>query len=91
MVKWIAVKLGMEKILLKNNLLIANFISDPKSPFYRSQTFVSIMNYVNRHQKQMSVRQKEAKLSMTITGIKSVSSAIVVLKDIQEKIFTLVV
>ena len=86
MVKWIAVKLGMEKILLKNNLLIANFISDQKSQFYRSQTFVSIMNYVNRHQKQMSVRQKEAKLSMTISGIKSVSSAIDVLKDIQDKI-----
>jgi transcription-repair coupling factor (superfamily II helicase) len=86
MVKWIAVKLGMEKVLLKNNLLIANFISDPNSPFYRSQAFVSIMNYVNSHQKQMSVRQKETKLSLTITGIKSVSSAIVVLKDIQDKV-----
>jgi transcription-repair coupling factor (superfamily II helicase) len=86
MVKWIAVKLGMEKILLKNDLLIANFISDPDSPFYRSQAFVSIMNYVNSHQRQMTVKQKQTKLSLTISGIKSVRSAIDVLRDIQKKI-----
>ncbi len=50
-IKWIAVKIGIEKILLKNNLLIANFVSDPNSQFYRSSLFVSIMNYVNRKQK----------------------------------------
>ena len=79
-IKWIAVKLGIEKILLKNNLLIANFISDPDSQFYRSSLFVSIMNYVNRHQKQMSVRQKESKLSLTIPDIRTVKSAIEILK-----------
>jgi transcription-repair coupling factor (superfamily II helicase) len=84
--KWIAVKLGIEKILLKNNLLIAYFISDPKSSFYRSQLFVSIMNYVNRHQKHMSVKQKESKLSVTVTGIGSVKSAIQVLNGMLENI-----
>ena len=38
-IKWIAVKLGIEKILLKNNLLIANFVSDPNSQFYQQLTF----------------------------------------------------
>ena len=57
-IKWMAVKLGIEKIVLKNNLLIAYFISDHNSQFYRSDLFVSIMNYVNRKQKQMSMKQK---------------------------------
>jgi transcription-repair coupling factor (superfamily II helicase) len=82
-IKWIATKLGIEKILLKNDLLIANFISDPESSFYRSQLFVSIMNYVNRHHKQMTVKQKETKLSLTISDIKSVKVAIQALTDIQ--------
>jgi transcription-repair coupling factor (superfamily II helicase) len=81
-IKWIAVNLGIEKILLKNNLLIANFISDPASEFYRSSLFVYVMNYVNRHQKRMAVKQKESKLSLTITDIKSVKSAIEILKNI---------
>jgi transcription-repair coupling factor (superfamily II helicase) len=81
-IKWIAVKLGIEKILLKNSLLLAYFISDPNSEFYRSSLFVSVMNYVNRHQKQMSVRQKESKLSLTIADIKSVRSGIELLQNI---------
>jgi len=81
-IKWLAVRLGIEKILLKNNLLIANFISDPHSGFYRTSLFVSVMNYVNRHQKRMSVRQKESKLSLTINDIPSVKSAIDMLKNI---------
>jgi transcription-repair coupling factor (superfamily II helicase) len=81
-IKWIAVKLGIEKILLKNNLLIAYFISDPNSEFYRSSLFVSVMNYVNHHQKKMSVRQKESKLSLTINDIKSVRAGIELLQNI---------
>jgi transcription-repair coupling factor (superfamily II helicase) len=80
-IKWIAVRLGIEKILLKNDLLIANFISDPDSDFYRSSLFVSIMNYVNRHQRQMVIKQKEAKLSLTATDVRSVKAAIVVLNE----------
>src|SRR5450759_348317 len=83
-IKWIAVKIGIEKILLKNNLLIANFVSDPSSQFYRSPLFVSIMNYVNRKHKQMNMKQKATKLSLTINDIKSVKSAIRVLTEIQE-------
>jgi transcription-repair coupling factor (superfamily II helicase) len=81
-IKWIAVKIGIEKILLKNNLLIANFVSDPNSQFYRSSLFVSIMNYVNRKQKQMNMKQKASKLSLTINDIKSVKTAIRVLSEI---------
>ncbi|HUX95653.1 MAG TPA: transcription-repair coupling factor [Bacteroidales bacterium] len=81
-IKWIASKLGIEKVLLKNDLLIANFISDQTSRFYKSQVFVSIMNHVNRKHKQMSVKQKQSKLSLTVADIKSVKAAIGVLTEI---------
>jgi len=80
-VKWIAVKLGIEKILLKNNLLIANFVSDHNSDFYRSALFVSIMNYVNRKKNRMNMKQKASKLSLTVTDVKSVKLAIQILND----------
>jgi len=85
-IKWIAVKLGIEKILLKNDLLIANFISDQNSEFYRSNLFISVMNYVNRFHGKMSVRQKESKLSLTIKEIRSVKGAISVLNEIRTNI-----
>ena len=83
-IKWIATELGIEKILLKNDLLIANFISDPQSRFYSGNLFISIMNYVNHHPGKMSVKQKEAKLSLMIKDISSVSSAIKILSDIRQ-------
>ncbi|MCJ7449836.1 MAG: DEAD/DEAH box helicase [Bacteroidales bacterium] len=83
-IKRTAVKLGIEKIMLKNNLLIANFVSDPNSRFYRTTLFVSIMNYVNRHHRRMSVKQKESKLSLTISDIGSVRESILALNEILE-------
>jgi transcription-repair coupling factor (superfamily II helicase) len=80
-IKWIAGKLGIEKILLKNNLLIAFFISDQNSSFYRTPLFVSIMNHVNKKQKMMSMKQRESKLSLTITDVRSVKEAIRVLNE----------
>jgi hypothetical protein len=44
------------------------------------------MNYVNGHQKRMSVKQKESKLSLTITEIKSVKVAIEILNGILQEI-----
>ena len=85
-VKWIAVKIGIEKILLKNDLLIAYFVSDQNSSFYRSPEFVSVMNYVNRKRNKMEMKQKGSKLSLTISDVKSVKSAISVLNEILSSI-----
>lgn len=85
-IKWVAIRLGIEKILLKNELLIANFISDPNSSFYRSPVFISIMNYVNRKKGLMHVKQKGDKLSLTISNIKTVKAAIKSLIDMVSQV-----
>jgi transcription-repair coupling factor (superfamily II helicase) len=81
-IKRIAVQVGIEKILLKNDLLIAYFVSDHNSGFYQSSGFTSIMNYVNKKQKRMKIQQKASKLSLTVSDIKSVRSAIQILEEI---------
>ena len=86
-IKWIAVNIGIEKIMLKNNLLIANFLSDHESHYYRSSLFVSIMNYVNRNPKQMNMKQKASKLSLTVNGVISVKSAIRILNEILQSCY----
>jgi hypothetical protein len=42
------------------------------------------MNYVNRKPKQMNMKQKASKLSLTINEVKSVKTAIRVLNEILE-------
>jgi len=62
--------------------MIAYFVSDQKSKFYHSEHFVSIMNYVNRNQKRMVMKQKESRLSLTVSDIRSVKSSINILLGI---------
>ena len=85
-IKWLAVKLGIEKILLKNNLLLANFISDPNSGFYRSTLFVSLMNYLNNNPDKMKLKQNESRLTLTITDIGTIGSAISKLEGVMKKV-----
>ena len=82
--KWLASGLGMEKISMKGKMMIVTFDSDPGSTFYRSPKFASLMNYVNRRQGQMKMRQKETRLTLTVTGITTVNAAHKILEEMSE-------
>ena len=75
--KWISSGIGIEKVILKNSTMIANFVTDRTSQFYSDPLFISVMNYVNRKQGSMTVKQGNGKLSLTVRGVTSVSQAIV--------------
>ncbi len=83
-IKWIAIKLGIEKLFLKNNMLIAYFVSDPKSDYYKSQVFGSIMNFVSKKQDRMKVKQKETRLSLSVSDVSTIKGAIHLLNKILE-------
>ena len=51
-------------------------MTDQSSQFYRSPLFVSVMNYVNRRQSNMSVKQNNNKLSLTVRSVTTVVQAI---------------
>ncbi len=80
--KWIATEIGIEKISLKNNSMVAWFVSNPQSPYYSTSMFVSVMNYVNSKRGRIAVKQTENRLSFSVKDIKSVSSAIKLFNDI---------
>ncbi len=81
--KWVASETGIEKIILKNDTLVANFVTDPSSQFYRSPLFHSVMNFVNRKQGTMTVKQNNNKLSLTVRDMPSVAQAIALFNRIQ--------
>ncbi|MGB8358009.1 MAG: transcription-repair coupling factor, partial [Bacteroidales bacterium] len=81
--KWVASETGIEKIILKNDVLVANFVNDPSSNFYRSPLFHSVMNFVNRKQGNMTVKQNNNKLSLTVREVSSVALAIALFNKIQ--------
>lgn len=76
--------LGMEKIIVKNGLLICFFISNPMSPFYKTKTFERILENINRENSLFALKQVENKLKTVSKGVSSLNEALVILKKLQQ-------
>jgi transcription-repair coupling factor (superfamily II helicase) len=79
--RWKAIELGMEKIILKNKNMICYFVSDQQSKFYQSAEFLKIVQYI---QKTGNGKLKEMnhKLTLTFPNIFNVETADYILKEI---------
>ena len=75
--KWIASKLGIERIVIKNNECLAFFIRDKKSIFYKSEIFSTILTKVKTHSNNMLMIEKETRsgkrLLMKVKNISSIN------------------
>ncbi len=67
-----AVRLGMERVKVKNGLMIISFVLDQNSPYYKSERFMSILKRATEESDRFVLRQKESKLAMTIRRVKDI-------------------
>ena len=75
-------KLGFEKIIIKNGVLIAFFISNPLSQYYRTDRFSKILENVSLHPNLFELKQNDSKLRVFSRNIDSVAKAYDVLKKL---------
>jgi transcription-repair coupling factor (superfamily II helicase) len=75
-------QLGIEKILLKQQNMYLYFVSNPDSPYFQSEAFGSILNYVSQHPRQCNFREAKGKRSVVITNVPSVASALTICRAI---------
>jgi transcription-repair coupling factor (superfamily II helicase) len=75
-------KLGFEKIIIKNGVLIAFFISNPLSQYYRTDRFSKILENVSLHPNLFELKQNDSKLRIFSRNIDSVAKAYDVLKKL---------
>ncbi len=73
--RWIARQLGVEKIVLKKNILITYFVSNPESPFYSSQKFKEVIGNIQANPGIFRMREDQEKLSLRSDQINSVEEA----------------
>ena len=78
--KWIATKIGLEKIVLKNNRMIGYFISDQQSDFYQSPTFNKVLQFVQKNPTEIKLKEKQTRnglrLLLTFEDIPSIEDAL---------------
>jgi transcription-repair coupling factor (superfamily II helicase) len=81
--RWLAVELGFPKLILKNGKLTAWFIANQKSPYYQSDVFSKIIQFVQSNPKSCTINEGENKLTLKIDHIKDIDGAMEVLKKMK--------
>ena len=72
--------LGFEKIIIKNGVLIAFFISNPLSQYYKTDRFSKILENISLNPNMFELKQNDSKLRIFSRNIDSIAKAYEVLK-----------
>ena len=75
--------LGFEKVIIKNGLFICFFISNPMSPYFKSDLFGSVFGKIADNGNIFTLKQNENKLKIVARGADSLEKALRWLKKLQ--------
>lgn len=82
--KWIATKMGIEKLVMKNGKMTGYFISDQENPFYQSSRFQKVLQFVQRYANRCKMQEKETRnglrLLISFENINTVHQALKVMQ-----------
>ena len=85
-IKWLATKIGFEKVVMKKNKLIGYFINDQQSRFYQSKNFTKVLQFVQSQPNACKMKEKQTRnglrLMLTFDNIKTVKQALEALQPI---------
>ena len=75
-------QLGIEKIMLKQQKMYFYFVSRDDSPYFQSEAFGKILQYVSRYPRKCNFREGKGKRSVVISDIPTVASALSICQEI---------
>lgn len=75
-------RIGFEKIIIKNGMLIMFFISNQASGYYSSDTFEKILKTVGESPYGLNLKQKDGKLRIVTRNVDSLQKAYCILKEL---------
>jgi transcription-repair coupling factor (superfamily II helicase) len=77
-----AINLGMEHVKVKNGLMIARFVGDNNSPFFKTDTFLDMLRMVVAQPDRFVVKQYNNRLSMTVRKIYTIAEGVEMLRTL---------
>ncbi len=81
--KWVAVQLGMERLVLKKKIGLCYFLGDQQSEFFQSPQFSHLLEQVQKQSNQLAIKEKaRAQGPKLLLRIKSVHS----MKEAKERL-----
>ena len=79
-IKWIATRIGIEKLVMKQGKMIGYFISDQQSDYYQSNRFHKVLQFVQKHPNLCKMKEKQTpaglRLLLTFDNVKNTRTAL---------------
>ena len=79
-IKWIAIKMGIERVIIKQGRFIGYFISDQQSDFYQTQGFSKVLAFAQKNASNVKIKEKNTRsglrLLLTIENVSSISKVL---------------
>ena len=87
-IKWIATEFGIEKLVLKQNKMVAYFVGDQQSDYYQTSKFKKVLTFVQQNPTLCKMKEKETRnglrLLLSFENIKTVKRALEVLSLLKQ-------
>ncbi len=78
-IKWLATKMGLEKLVLKQGKMVGYFVGDQQSDYYQSPAFRHVLKFVQQFPTLSKMKEKQTKnglrLLLTFENVKSLKRA----------------
>jgi len=73
--RWMCIRFGVEKLVLKNERMTAFLVSNPQSVYYQSEYFGRLLQYITTHPRKCQIRENAGKRSIVFSEIKTIEAA----------------
>ncbi len=83
--RWLAGGLGIEKLILKQKKLIAQFVSNPESTFFEGEVFQNILLQVQSNPQNCRLKETKGSLRLVFAGVETVDAAFEVLERLKKQ------
>ena len=75
-------RLGCEKLILKQDSMRMQFVSNTASAYYKSQAFDKVLRYIGNNPCRCNLKEISGKHIMIVSDVKTVGDAVAVLREI---------
>lgn len=80
--RWAAMRLGCERLILKGGRMILHLVSNVNSAYYQSETFGRVLNYMVQNPRRCQLREQNGKRSAVIADVTTITEAWKILSEI---------
>ena len=81
--RWLARRIGFEKLVLRNQRLTAYFINNPESAYFQSEQFTAVLEWMKHNPSLGKMTEEKNRLFMTFRDVPGINEAIARLEPFQ--------